>query len=506
MKTILMSVCLALSFLLPARATGHDTLLPWLATNWGSGLGFALGKAIRNFADDKVMSGFNTLVLDKTLPPPADIKNAFNKITTPVESSFLAYSRLYNKTVDENNFLSKGIAWSYLVVRLHQADNDNNQTGHVTGWYAGANGSDYRTYGAFESVSRAFIGRWSRSGKDGPMELQWERVDQNGDTHDSEGYEHFIHGKADPDNATICGDWVAYSEKLKIQGMDHQKGTMRLILGRLNPEDYSFDMNKVDRSLAWDDETVRKAINGFNNIASIFGTKYFPYFFTHKEQEQLVAYYVDKAWEAYQEYLPENLKERKEDITNNFTVYLKEIVKSDTQNSRVPAQFIKLFHDPKRPREWGLNISYDLFRKFDIDTTISKIAHEFIGHGIIHRYYVYIPMSFAVPDLRNYPDRRPEVSSEGFATCVEYNVLKKLYDKKCMRFPYPDLEAFSKDVYKKDTQNYYTPGVHFLKNQNYIKNDKIDWNELKSNLGSAKTITEELIKKGIIKWATIPPN
>lgn len=510
MKTILASVCLALSLLLPAQATGYDILLPWLAPQ---GLGFTLGKAILDFAEDKKRSELDMLVLDKTRSLPADIANAFNKITTPIAASFLAYSRLHNKTVDENNFFSKGIAWSYLVIRLHQADEGNNQTGYVTGWYAGANGSDYRTYGAFESVSRAFIGRWERSGKDGPMELQWRRVDRKGEgkIHDSEGYEHFIRGKADPDNATICGDWEAYSEKLKIQGMEHQKGTMRIILGRLNPEDYSFDMNKVKRSREWNDEKVRKSINDFNNIASILGTKYFPYFFTHEEQEQLVAYCVDKAWEAYQEYLPEDLKKKKEDITNNFTVHLKEIVTSDTQNSPVPARFSKLFHDPEKPREWGLDISYNLFRKFDIDTAISKIAHEFIGHGVIHRYYVYIPMSFAEPYLRAHADgktnispavldRRPAVSSEGFATCVEYNVLKKLYDKKCMRLPYPDLEAFSKDVYKKDTQKYYTPGIHFLKNQNYIKNDKIDWDELERNLESAKTITEELIKERIINW------
>ena len=48
------------------------------------------------------------LVLDKTRSLPADIANAFNKITTPVAASFLAYSRLHNKTVDENNFFLQG--------------------------------------------------------------------------------------------------------------------------------------------------------------------------------------------------------------------------------------------------------------------------------------------------------------------------------------------------------------------------------------------------------------
>ena len=142
MKTILASVCLALSLLLPAQATGYDILLPWLAPQ---GLGFTLGKAILDFAEDKKRSELDMLVLDKTRSLPADIANAFNKITTPVAASFLAYSRLHNKTVDENNFFSKGIAWSYLVIRLHQADKDNNQTGYVTGWYTNANGSDYRT-------------------------------------------------------------------------------------------------------------------------------------------------------------------------------------------------------------------------------------------------------------------------------------------------------------------------------------------------------------------------
>lgn len=486
MKTILASVCLALSLLLPARAAGYDILLPWLAPQR---LGFTSGKAILDFAEDKKRSELDMLVLDKTRSLPADIANAFNKITTPVAASFLAYSRLHNKTVDENNFFSKGIAWSYLVIRLHQADKDNNQTGYVTGWYTNANGSDYRTYGAFESVSRAFIGRWERSGKDGPMELQWRRVDRNGDgkIHDSKGYEHFIHGEADPDNATICGDWVAYSEKLKIQGMEHQKGTMRIILGRLNPEDYSFDMNKVKRSREWNDEKVRKAVNDFNAMAFVFGTKYFSCFFTHEEQEQLVAYYVDKAWDFYSENLPPNIKSKKGDILK-FKVNLKHQFYSDNSSSLVPMQF-------SRSTPWILNISTGTFLtnmvedKKRFKSRLSLIAHEVLGHGIFFRYSrrfinnianellkenfktdIEIGGNKQTINISSYPDkdgRATKAIEEGLAVAAEYAVYQK--EKKIcislsdfMQIRYIDSNGMKAALYKL--------GVDFLMKKGIINN------------------------------------
>ena len=89
--------------------------------------------------------------------------------------------------------------------------------------------------------------------------------------------------------------------------MEHQKGTMRIILERHGHGDYSFNMNKVKRSRAWNDEKVRKAVNDFNAMAFVFGTKYFSCFFTQEEQKQLVAYYEDKSWDFYSEKLPPNI-------------------------------------------------------------------------------------------------------------------------------------------------------------------------------------------------------
>jgi|GEM_PF-539032 hypothetical protein len=492
MKTILASVCLALSLLLPARAAGYDILLPWLAPQR---LGFTSGKAILDFAEDKKRSELDMLVLDKTRSLPADIANAFNKITTPVAASFLAYSRLHNKTVDENNFFSKGIAWSYLVIRLHQADKDNNQTGYVTGWYTNANGSDYRTYGAFESVSRAFIGRWERSGKDGPMELQWRRVDRNGDgkIHDSEGYEHFIHGEADPDNATICGDWVAYSEKLKIQGMEHQKGTMRIILGRLNPEDYSFDMNKVKRSREWNDEKVRKSINDFNNIASILDTKYFPYFFTHEEQEQLVAHYVDKAWEAYQEYLPEDLKKKKEEILDFRVNLMHQVHSNDKYEKGNPLSVPMKFGRRSASEKYTLSISTGTFFTDGVEneeqfkSRLSLIAHEILGHGIFFRYcfesfieketyelmketYELMPWYTKLVILirRETEGKKAEqIIKEGLAVAVEYAV----YQKSGKVNQPSDIKNFTKIRYPSKKAAAYRQGVERLKNKKIIKTD-----------------------------------
>lgn len=491
MKIILIIACLSLSFLLPAWATEYLSL-PWLENVWHK---MPLAKRaithlgpIANYAgDEKFMSEYKALILDRDSPIPADIKEALQSIKSPVATSFLAYCRLYNRTIDENNYSSKGIAWIHSVIRIHQADGNDKKTGAVTGWVVGS-GSDYQKVKAFKTQSRAFIGRWTKHTEDSPMEFSWQMVGEHGETPKKEGYDRFK-GTEDPDNHTICGDWEGYCASLKDQDMESQYGSLRIIVGSLADysfADYSFDMNTVNL----DEETAKKSIYLFKAMESIFGPKFFPYFFTYKEQEQLVAYYVHEAWENYKDNLPQKLKNKETDITKKFMVNLKEKFKSAVQKDFVPAQFGILFQDPTKPRQYSLNIAYDFFSIYDIDTAISKIAHEVIGHGIIHRDdYVYIPISFFKLGDKN---RRPEVPSEGFATCVEYNVLESIYNKKGENFPYSNLETFADAVYKKDKQGYYRPGVDLLKNQGYIKNNKIDWNELDNNLNSCKNITQTL--------------
>lgn len=490
MKIILIIAYLLLSFLLPAQATEHS-FLSWLANDWHRS---TLGRVIHNFADNKVMSGFDVLIFDQNPPPPDNVKNALESIKSPVATSFLAYCKLYNKTVDKNNYFSNGIAWSYLVIRIHQAENNDNKTGAVTGWYVGASGADYQTLGAFKDVSGAFIGSWSRSKEDSPLEFDWKLVNKKGETPDAEGFEHFI-GIADPDNATICGDWKGYCERLKIQDMDHQYGTMSIITGRLYPEDYSFAMNKVTRDPTWNEVKIKRILNNYSNMAAIFGPGCSPDFLNHKEQEQIVAYYVHKAWATYAENLPSDIKSKKGAILD-FEVNLKhqfvsnDKVGKDGQKLPVPMLYGRLLtNDP-----WRLQISTGTFftdmaeNEKQFKSRLSLIAHEILGHGIFFRYYwpfiekeseILFNSNLKPITLVNKPQQCINKGSaitaikEGLAVAVEYTVYQKEKNI-CI-----NLSDFMQTRYTSEQAAMYKLGVEFLIQEGIINKDgKLDFSKI----------------------------
>lgn len=494
MKIILIFLYLTLPLPLLAQVTKNPTL-SWLEPDWSSKL-------------------FEPLIrrVDPTAQPPDDVQQAIKSVTSPVISSVVAYRKLYNKTVDENNILSNGIAWAYVVIRFHESGTNEEKKGDITGWSI-IGGADYFTVKAFEKASRAFKGTWEE--KNGVTAINWDVVGENGETpKKKEGFESFK-GTADPDNNTISGDWSAYCKKLEREGMQEQFGKMNSYL--LSSDGYSFDMNKVNRDSSWDDQKANNQIQDFNTMALIFGADYFPYFFTHEQQEQLVAYYVHKAWESYKKHLPADLisEEKEKDITKNFRVNLGKEFTSKIQNTKVPLQFSTWID--KSFNKWIFNISWNFFlnsEKSNQNTRISKFAHEILGHGIIHRYYVNVPVSYIRNIKISYVNTKEEGDeenskigkittqiSEGFAVCVEYNVLKNLGETQLT------LIEFATDEYKKDTQDFYVPGVQILQNDKFITTaainnctDTIDWKKVKDYHAAQESFVSNLVKTGKFKF------
>ncbi|MCC8149545.1 hypothetical protein [Akkermansia sp.] len=369
--------------------------------------------------------------------PPSDVQRAIKSVTSPVKNAFLTYKKLHNKTVDENSYLSDGIAWSYMIIRFHQ-DKSEDMHGAITAWSTGASGSDYYTVGAFKNVSRACIGKWSKSKEDAPMKVSWKIVGKDGETPDKEGYECFA-GTLDPDNYTIDGQWVAYASHLQ-EKMRHQSGSMKFTSPQLLGNSYSFEMNKITRDPTWDKKKVKQIINDYNRIADIFGSGCFPYFLSHEEQEQIVAYYVHEAWKYYAEDLPSDIKSSIESHINkdennifNFKVNLGNQFFSDSKRDnngyRLPVPMQYHLQSP-----WILNISTGTFLTDMVEnekqskSRLSLIAHEILGHGIFHRYYSEFIKKISTKIEHEKNISTPEANtaaSEGLAVAVEYAVYQK---------------------------------------------------------------------------------
>ncbi len=419
--------------------------------------------------------------------PEEKIGKIFKTHTTaPVKDSYLGYYKLHNTSMDS---WRKAITWGKCILYVH----DDNK---VTGWFVdldgGAGKATYETRAASDDLTNAFLGKVNDDGS-----ITFSKVTIEGKSTD-EGYEtcEKLEWKGDH---VLMGKWKGGSVKLNPRHQ-HQNGNVCINM-------YSHNYCEFD---------VKDAIKEFENTE-----KWNEGYILGRETKELlniddikliIAWYTVKAWEAYESYLPEDLKSKKNDILD-FRVGLMPQVysfdKSDDNEKKLPVPM--QFGKSRISEKYNLFISTKDFFSNELEnektysSKLSLIAHEILGHGIFFRLYstfisketaeldnyakfkkyIYnIFMDFEILEILGfehdelkYENLKSEVISEGLAVAVEYAVYKSGHKNSPSK-----IEDFTEIRYSSDNGERYRDGVTYLKKKGIItEKGELDFEKLNAS-------------------------
>lgn len=392
--------------------------------------------------------------------PSEEIEKIFRTRTTaPIKECYLGYYKLHN--ISMSTPCRQAIAWGQFILRIHS---DNQVTGWILG--NGTSGGTYERHKASKDITGSFLGEINNNS------ITFNFVTEKGEK-PSDGYEIYESLVWNDAHDVLKGTWKGDNKHLSPR---NQEGIVHI---NMHSHPYCvFD--------------VKDAINTFSKDPVKWKEEYI----LEREKTQsleiddtklIIAWNTVKAWEAYQEYLPENLKKEKEEILD-FRVTLKHQFYSDTSSSPVPMQF-------SLSPPWILNIATGTFLtnmvedKKQFKSRLSLIAHEVLGHGIFSRYSrrfinnianellkenfktdIEIGGNKQTINISSYPDkdgRATRAIEEGLAVAAEYAVYQK--EKKIcislsdfMQIRYIDSNGMKAALYKL--------GVDFLMKKGIINN------------------------------------
>lgn len=411
------------------------------------------------------------------LPTPEIAAILAKHTTSPVKESYLGYLKLHNETISTP--WRAAINWQKIILRIH----DDNK---VTGWTIKDSGkSTYRTYQASEDITDAFCGEESDNSR-----ISYMFVTKNA-TAPTGGHER-VNLTWDSSRKVLSGKWEGGSKKVVPQ---EQKGNVHIDMHQHRYSDaFDINQNTIDtfsKNTNWNEESIKHLLSSVSKEP-----------ISDENLKLIITWYVVQAWNAYEEHLPQYLKNEKNTILN-FRVCLKPQFYSgdkieNGKPKEVPAQLGPLDSTPA-PRYYELHISTKKF--FEIRSLLSIIGHEILGHGIFSRYYEdFIKNQSNTLDSsrkaeteklnslneNTFSSYSNEVKfssktaiQEGLAVAVEYSI----YKRSGTAIPTSGILDFVKMRYiKKHGVNAanYELGVKYLKGLGIIKdNGELDFEKLK---------------------------
>lgn len=457
--------------------------------------------------------------------------------TSPIIKSYLGRCKLRNTSISLRE-RRDAIAWDNMILHFHK-------NGKVTGWIlGGGGGTTYNTVRTSDDITGAFLGEFKgdtielyRVTKEGkPPQDGWEKYNLNWNHTPvitrKWKEEHFYLSLFTFLNHTpvIAGTWSGFS---KYARPENQEGNVRITMSEMDPS-HSFDMNasliscsvfslqdnlqeaclfrflfentdkkelskriedKINKCIEYSKDKEKDKEEDKDIPSDSVTYMRFPYMFNYFEQEQVMAFYVNKAWEAYEPYLTEDIKNKKDEILN-FRVNLKHQIYSESKTDKEEKKLPVPMNFGKHPgeREYQLNISTGTFFTDEIEneerfkSRVSLIAHEVLGHGIFYRYYgpfiekeaEKLFKECSNPTLLTEKlqscitkESAKTAITEGLAVAVEYAVYQ--HEKKmCV-----EIEDFMDTRYRSEQAAVYRLGINYLRQQKIItENGKLDFDEL----------------------------
>lgn len=403
--------------------------------------------------------------------PEKEIGEIFQKYhtTAPVKESYLGYYKLHN--ISMSTPWRQAIAWRQFILYVHS---DNK----VTGWVLSdkPRGATYKTYDASKDLTNAFLGKMADD------KITFNFVTRKGEPA-SDGCETFEGLKWNDVHDVLKGTWKGNSEHISPK---NQQGNVYINMYSHNYREFDVNeklISEFEKEPGKFNETNILAIE--KNIASLKDIN------TAKLEDikLVIAWYTVKAWEAYEDYLPEKLKGEKGKILDFRVGVAPQVYSSDKSDDNeeklpVPMNFAKSPISEK----YNLYISTKTFFSDEVEnenqfkSKLSLIAHEILGHGIFFRYY----WPFIVGEFNTligekfFSNKSDEINEEtkikeGLAVAVEYAVYKEIGHKNSPS----NIEDFANTRYSSDKAKMYRDGVTYLKNKNIITTEgKLDFEKL----------------------------
>jgi len=382
--------------------------------------------------------------------PPDQFQKIFENYTTsPIKNSYLGYCKLHNTSLPP-----PAIAWDRMILHIHK---DNK----VTGWILGSSETTYNTVRTSDDITDAFLGEVANN------KIQFHRVTEEGKAPKDGREEYYLTWK--PASSVIAGTWKGCSKNATPK---EQEGDVYIDMHSHNYCEFDLNKELISKfkrdSEKWNKESIREKEK---NIASLDDIKL------------VIAWYIVKAWEAYESYLPEHLKK---DIDIRVALapqfYSFNKFNDNGEELRVPMQSAKLLISKK----YILRISTKTFFSDELEdektfkSKLSLIAHEILGHGIFYREYdqflnaekdnfftIFMKQFVKIKEKR-------QIISEGLAVAVEYAVYKSSHKNLPSK-----IEDFTKIRYSSDNGEMYRDGVTYLKKKGIITTEgKLDFDKL----------------------------
>lgn len=422
------------------------------------------------------------------LPTPEIAAILAEHTKSPVKESYLGYLKLHNETVSDR--WRDAICWEKIILRIH----DDSK---VTGWAIKDSGkSTYRTYQVSEDITDAFCGEESDNSRISYKFVTKAAKEPTG------GYSR-CNLAWDSSRKVLSGKWEGGSSVNKMVSPADQQGNIHIDMHQHRYSDaFDINQNTIDtfsKNTNWNEESIKRLLSSVSKEP-----------ISDENLKLIITWYVVQAWNAYEEHLPQYLKNEKNTILN-FRVCLKPQFYSgdkieNGKPKEVPAQFGPLDSTPA-PRYYELHISTKKFfeiaeeEEYKFRSLLSIIGHEILGHGIFSRYYEdFIKNQSNTLDSsrkaeteklnslneNTFSSYSNEVKfssktaiQEGLAVAVEYSI----YKRSGTAIPTSGILDFVKMRYIKEhgvNAANYELGVKYLKGLGIIKdNGELDFEKLK---------------------------
>ncbi len=423
--------------------------------------------------------------------PSEEIEKIFRTRTTAhIKECYLGYYKLHN--ISMSTPWRQAIAWGQFILRIHS---DNQVTGWILG--NGTSGGTYERHKASKDITGSFLGEINNNS------ITFNFVTEKGEK-PSDGYEIYESLVWNGAHDVLKGTWKGDNKHLSPR---NQEGIVHI---NMHSHPYCvFDIKDAINTFSkdpvkWKEEYILEREKDAINTFSKDSVKWKEEYILEREKTQslkiddtklIIAWNTVKAWEVYQEYLPENLKKEKEEILD-FRVTLMHQVHSGEKFDKNgnPLSVPMRFGRRSTLEKYNLSISTGTFFTDGVEneelfkSKLSLIAHEILGHGIFFRYYGKFieeksedlfnkcsnPISLT-EEIKSCITRESAQTAiqEGLAVAVEYAVYQ--HEKKMSI----DIETFMKTRYPSEEAAIYRLGVKYLREQKIITEDgKLDFSKI----------------------------
>lgn len=424
--------------------------------------------------------------------PEKEIGEIFKRkhATAPVKESYLGYYKLHN--ISMSTPWRQAIAWRQFILYVHS---DNK----VSGWVLSDKPREdtFETYAASKDLTNAFLGKIADD------KITFNFVTKEGEPA-SDGCETFEGLKWNDVHDVLKGTWKGNSEHVSPK---NQQGNVYI-----NMHSHNYREFDVNEKLISEFEKEPEKFNETNILAIEKNISSLKDINTAKLEDikLVITWYTVKAWEAYEGYLPEDLKGKMKKEILDFRVGVAPQVysfdKHDDNGEKLPVPMN--FAKSPISEKYNLYISTKTFFSDEVEnenkfkSKLSLIAHEILGHGIFFRYYStfvnkekgeldrytkfkkYIHnnfMNFEIlgfeHDELKYENLKSAMISEGLAVAVEYTAYKSGHKNSPSK-----IEDFTKIRYSSNNGERYRDGVTYLKKKGIITEEgKLDFEKLNAS-------------------------